>query len=283
MVRPKIIKSAFAPRRVEGPNSPLIRHMSDWKNPPVAISLPFSHRCCCRRCPPTVDLALLRRVLKNSSPLVTRSPTLPLSGLGLTKPIPMFSIFSTICIALGMLLGRDIRRDAWKTGQKIETKEIPTTLRLKLLGRCWKLVLLTTLHESGKDVPNEKRGGKHWAYSPSASRSPTMSRETADTPDVWLWAVSPSLALAVDLFLPSPAGGSHSHPKTRLPPLCAWSCYSDPRPNLSWTAADLRTVVMIRHPTMQCRNRNVPKGRGRGREWMRRERRCWDPSRGQEG
>lgn len=83
-----------------------------------------------------------------------------------------------------MLLGRDIRRDAWKTGQKIETKGIPTALRLKLLGRCRKLVQLTILHESGKDVSNEKMGGKHWAYSLSASRFPMMSRETADTPDL---------------------------------------------------------------------------------------------------
>lgn len=98
-----------------------------------------------------------------------------------------------------------------------------------------------------------------------------------------MWAVSPSLTLAVDLFLPSPAGGSRSRPRTRLPPLGARSCYSDPRPNLSWTAADLRTVVMIRHPTMQYRNRNVLTGRGRGREWRRKERRCWGPSRGQEG
>lgn len=184
MVRPTIIKSAFTPRRVKRPNSPLIRHMSDLKNLPVAISLPSSHRCCCRRCPATVGLTLQRRVLKNASPLVTRSPGPLLSGLGLAKLISMFSIFSTICIALGMLLGRDIRRDAWKTGQKIEAKGIPRALMLKLLGRCQKLVWLTTLHESGKDVPNEKRGGKHWAYSPSASRSPKRSRETADTLDL---------------------------------------------------------------------------------------------------
>lgn len=133
------VKSAFVPRRVERPSSPLTRHMSDWEILPVAISLSSSHRrsCCC---PPTVGLPPQCPVSKSASPLVTR-PSMPLLPvLRLAKQVSTFSIFSTICIAHAMPPGRGIRCDAWKTGQKVETKEIPTASRSKLLGRCRKPV-----------------------------------------------------------------------------------------------------------------------------------------------